>query len=42
MTDDDALVLAHDLVDHGIPVVVCTPNPRWVKGGREPNDVRPP
>jgi hypothetical protein len=34
-----ALQLAYDLIDHGVPVVVCKPNPRWTGG---PDDMLPP
>jgi hypothetical protein len=27
-----AVTLAFDLIDHGIPVVVCQPNPEWSPG----------
>src|SRR3954462_1436128 len=33
-SDGDDLALARALVDHGIPVVVCPPNPRWRKGDK--------
>jgi hypothetical protein len=35
----EALELAYDLIDHGVPVVVCKPNPEWTGG---PDDVLPP
>jgi hypothetical protein len=28
----EGLALARDLVDHGVPVMVCTPNPGWYPG----------
>lgn len=29
-----ALAFAHDLLAHGVPVVVCTPNPAWREGAK--------
>src|SRR4051795_13046333 len=37
-----AVTLAFDLIDHGVPVVVCPPNPAWYPGAHCADVLPPP